>query len=150
MEGKANLFQIVLALDTIARFPNLLHGRQKQPNKNADDCNHYEQFDERKPLRSPCPTPMTAVHFFYSVNGERRRRLLAAKPPSDASRAPYARPIRSSTAHEPVPWRTGEAIQRDHFVRCFGAQHEPSGTTGGRLLMMLSSYLAHVASRTQR
>src|SRR5262249_24650824 len=34
MEGEADLFQIVLALDAIAGFPNLLHGGQKQPNEN--------------------------------------------------------------------------------------------------------------------
>jgi hypothetical protein len=155
MESKADLFQIVLALDAIGSFPNLLHGRQKQPNEYADNRNHHEQFDERKRLRSPRPTAMMAVHFFYSVKWRKRRRRLSwpQNAPLDASRALYARPIRSNTAHEPVPFetgkRTGEAIQRDHFCLLL-AQHETPGATGGRSVMMLSSYLAYVASRTVR
>ncbi len=48
-----DLFQVVLALRTTARFPRRLNGRQQQSNQNANDGNDYQQFDKRETDGSP-------------------------------------------------------------------------------------------------
>jgi hypothetical protein len=38
--------QIILTLHTTRGLSNRLHRRQQQPNQQADDCNHDQQFDD--------------------------------------------------------------------------------------------------------
>jgi hypothetical protein len=51
--GEPNLLEIILALRPASRFSGSLDRRQQQCHKDANDGDHDEQFDERKPTPSP-------------------------------------------------------------------------------------------------
>jgi hypothetical protein len=48
MDGKGDLFQMVLALHSLGGSPGCLNGRQKQADEQTNDRNDDEQFHQRK------------------------------------------------------------------------------------------------------
>jgi len=48
VQREAKLFQIVQALRPPSRFAHMLHRRQQQRHKDADDRNRDQQLDERE------------------------------------------------------------------------------------------------------
>jgi hypothetical protein len=50
MEGDAKLFDLIGAGCSSSCFSGLLHRRQQEPNKDANDGNNDKQFDKRKPI----------------------------------------------------------------------------------------------------
>jgi hypothetical protein len=56
--GQAYLLQIVLALDPIGRFSDLLHRRQKQSKQNRNDGDHHQKLDQRKGFTSHRQFPL--------------------------------------------------------------------------------------------
>src|SRR5262249_49757709 len=48
VESEADLFQVVGALDAAGGFPDLLNGRQQQPDQDRDDGDYHQQLDERE------------------------------------------------------------------------------------------------------
>jgi hypothetical protein len=45
VQSQADLLQVVLARDALARFPDSLDRRQQQPHAHADDGDDDEQFN---------------------------------------------------------------------------------------------------------
>jgi hypothetical protein len=45
---RSDLLKVVLALDAVGGFPNLLNGRQQQTNQGAEDGDDHQQFDQRE------------------------------------------------------------------------------------------------------
>jgi hypothetical protein len=45
LHREANLLEIVQALCATSRFANHLNGGQENPYENANDGNHYQEFD---------------------------------------------------------------------------------------------------------
>ena len=56
--GEADVVHVALALGAAPRLACRLDGRQEQPNQDADDADHNEQFDQRKTLAT-MPTTAT-------------------------------------------------------------------------------------------
>jgi hypothetical protein len=48
VDCKRELFQVVLALHSCGCLPDLLNGRQKQPDEDSNDRNDDQQFNERE------------------------------------------------------------------------------------------------------
>ena len=46
--GNTDLLEVVLALNEVGGLANLLHRRQKKRDENSDDCDHDQQFNQRK------------------------------------------------------------------------------------------------------
>jgi hypothetical protein len=45
---QADLLQVVGALHPVGRLPDLLHGRQEQPDQDRDDGDDHQELNERK------------------------------------------------------------------------------------------------------
>ena len=45
---QTDLLEVIHAAGAISRFPNFLHGREKQRDQNADDGNDYQQLNKSK------------------------------------------------------------------------------------------------------
>jgi len=54
--GKAELLEVVLALDAVCRFARPLHGGHQQTNEDGNDGDHHQQFNQGKPLAGQ-PSP---------------------------------------------------------------------------------------------
>ena len=48
--GQAELLEVVLALRPPGRFSRRLHGRQQQPDEDADDRDDHQEFDQGEGL----------------------------------------------------------------------------------------------------
>src|SRR5262249_7202317 len=55
------LFQVVRTLHAVGRLPNLLHGREEQPDQDGNDGNDDEQFDQGEG-GSPSETDWNGTH----------------------------------------------------------------------------------------
>jgi hypothetical protein len=64
MTSKAELPQVIAALDRLRRRSNLLHRWQKQARQGADDSQDDQQLDQRETCLSPFPVthPPSGFH----------------------------------------------------------------------------------------
>jgi hypothetical protein len=51
VKRQPKLLHVVLALSSPGGFPSGLNGRKQQRDQNCDDCNHNQQFNQRKSAR---------------------------------------------------------------------------------------------------
>jgi hypothetical protein len=52
VQGQPDLLTIVLALRPASGLASLVYGWKQKRNQDADDGNHYQQFDQRKTTTS--------------------------------------------------------------------------------------------------
>ena len=64
VESKPDLLHVVLALCSARSFSCLLHRWQQQCDQNCNNCNHDQQFNERKAKR------LTPVHLSRSLHNK--------------------------------------------------------------------------------
>jgi len=48
LQAEGDLLHVVLAAAATGRLPNLLDGRQEEPDEDGDDGDHDQQLDQRK------------------------------------------------------------------------------------------------------
>src|SRR3954465_505756 len=79
LQRDPDVLQMILALGAPCRLARRLDRGQQQSHQNADDCNHNQQFDQRK-----CTTHVKLRHTALAVNRKSSRKIF---PPSGRERA---------------------------------------------------------------
>src|SRR5262249_14476798 len=63
VQGEAELFEVVWALEAFGGFPDFLHRRQKETNQDRNDGDHDQELNQgKRPPRPPAPCEVYPRH----------------------------------------------------------------------------------------